>query len=212
MLLSPLRGAILGIVFVAFATLPAAAREIVGDARVPYSAVRTVVLDGKTYVGREFHIPGKQRHNQDVAGIEMDFILDLDGSDGYVVAPSVHSYVEFHLPRLIAELDRSRLRGREAGDGQVAGLAATKYKIDFTASDGTHGEGAIWLSADNILLKIEGRVLRKTHPPLDIRMELSDVKLGPQPPALFAPPADMKKIPEEALQMLLNLHLKLPGR
>jgi len=189
----------------------AVAREpMVGDARIPYSAVRTVTLDGKTYSGKVFHEPGKERLDQSISGIELNFILDLEASAGFIVVPSLNSYVPFHPPALLAELNRSRLKGLAVGEERIAGMRATKYRIDYTASDGVHGDGFIWLGDDNILLRIDGRVERKTHKPMTIRMELSDIRPGPQNPALFNPPAGMKPIPEEALQTLLSLTMKLP--
>ena len=157
-------------------------------------------------------MPGKERHDEDVSGIELDFILDLDGAEGFIVVPGLHSYVSAHLPPILAELDRDRLMGMAAGEDRIAGLRATKYRLDYTASDGTHGEGFVWVGDDNILLKVEGRVDRARHKPLNIRMELSELRPGPQDAALFKPPEGMKRIPEEALQMLLNLNLKLPGQ
>jgi hypothetical protein len=191
----------------------AASREpIVGDASVSYSAVRAVTIDGKTYTGKVFHLPGQERNDQDIHGIAMDFILNLDENIGFVVLPELKTYVEFHIPRLLAELGPNRLRGKAVGEDRIAGLRATKYRLDYTASDGVRGEGYLWVSDNNIIVRIEGRVLRPRHAPMNIKMELTDLRLGAQDPSLFVPPRNMKEIPEEALQALLSLNLKLPGR
>ena len=42
----------------------------------------------------------------------------------------------------------------------------------------------------------------------DVRWELSGVKIGPQPPDLFEPPAGYSKLPPEAVAPLLGLRLK----
>ena len=153
---------------------------IVGDASVSYSATRTVTVDGKNYPGKVFHTPGKEREDVDINGIPATFILDLDGSEGAVILPALVSYLEFPLPPLLAQLDRRRLNGKAVGEERLNGVGATKYRLDYTASDGTRGEGYLWLSRDNILLRIEGRVLRPHHRPMVLSMALSDRRFGPQ--------------------------------
>jgi hypothetical protein len=137
------------------------------------------------------------------------FILSPASGDGIAIAPGLKSYVEFPLPPLMAELDRDRLKGKEVKEGRIEGLRATEYRLDDAASDGVRGAGTIWLSDDNILLRIEGTITRPGHKPMHLAMALSDVKLGPQPPSLFDVPAGLRRIPVEALQALMNLSLKL---
>ncbi len=191
----------------AAAPLPSRA-AIVGDAAVPYSATRIVTVNGKDYVGKVFAIPGKQRHDVDINGIAMSFILDVTGGKGVVIVPSVNSYVDFPLPPLLAELDRHRLDRHAVGEEPIGGLRATKYRIDYTASDGTRGDGFLWLTRDNILLRMEGRIMRPRHRPMTMTMRLEGLKFGRQDDALFAAPKDMRRLPYEALEMLLTLRMK----
>lgn len=196
-----------GLVASLAAAAPARA-AIVGDATVPYSATRIVTVNGKVYEGKVFHTPGKQRHDADINGIPMSFILDIAGGAATVILPALNSYIDFPLPPLLAELDRHRLDRSAVGEERLAGLRATKYRIDYTASDGTHGDGFVWISRENILLRIEGRIERPRHKPLTVSMTLSDLQLGPQRESLFRVNRDMHKIPYEALEMLLNLRMK----
>jgi hypothetical protein len=191
---------------------PPAAAAIVGDAAVPYSATRTVIVDGKEYRGRVFAIPGKQRHDVDINGVELSFVLDIDGGAGIIAAPALHSYVDFPLPPLLAELDRRRLEGHEAGEETIAGLPATKYRLEYTASDGARGSGFLWLTRDNILLRVEGRIERPGHRPMTVTMRLENLRLGPQDNKLFQISNGLKKLPYQALEMLLNLRLKAHRR
>jgi hypothetical protein len=181
---------------------------ILGDASVPYSATRIVIVDGKEYRGRVFSVPGKQRHDVDINGLELSFLLDIAGEAGVIAAPTLHSYVDFPLPPLLAELDRRQLEGREAGEERIAGLPAVKYRLAYTASDGSRGMGFIWLSRDNILLRIDGRIERPRHRPMTVTMRLEDLQLGPQDDELFHISRGLKKLPYQALEMLLNLRLK----
>jgi hypothetical protein len=184
-----------------------AGAAIVGDASVPYSATRTVIIDRKTYLDKVFHVPGMEREDVAINGVAMEFILNLDRGHGAAVLPGLGSYLEFPLPPLMGELDRGRLAGKEAGEDRIDGIRATRYRIDFTATDGVKGEGALWLSRDNILLRIEGRIVRPGHRPTRVSMTLTDLRLAPQDRSLFIIPNGLHKIPMEALEILLNLRL-----
>jgi hypothetical protein len=186
------------------AVAPATA-AIVGNAEVPYSATRIVTIDGKTYTGKVFHIPGKQRHDVDINGIPLSFILDLDDDRGLAILPALVSYIEFPLPPLLSELDRRRLDRKAVGEDIVAGMRATKYRLNYVATDGNRGAGFLWLSRDNILLRLEGRIERRGHKPMVVSMRLSDLKVGPQDRNLFRVQKGLRKIPAEALEMLLNM-------
>ena len=199
------RLAVLGILAWTIAASPVHA-AVVGDASVPYSATRIVTVNGKIYEGKVFHTPGKQRHDADINGIPMVFILDIAHRDGVVALPMLNSYVDIPLPPLMAELDRRKLERDAVGEDRVNGMRATKYRVDYTASDGSHGEGLIWLSRDNILLKLNGRITRAHHhKPMIVSMRLDDLKLGPQPKDLFLIHNGLHKIPYEALELLFNM-------
>jgi len=187
---------------------PASRAAIVGDAAVPYSATRIVTVNGKDYIGKVFATPGKQRHDVDINGVAMSFILDIADGKGVVVVPAVNSFIDFPLPPLLSELDRRRLDRHAVGNERIDGMRATKYRLDYTASDGTHGEGFLWLGRDNILLRLDGRILRPRHRPMTVTMRLEGLKVGPQNEALFDAPKGMHRLPYEALEMLLNLRLK----
>jgi hypothetical protein len=187
---------------------PSAVAAVVGDASVPYSATRTVTIDGRDYLDKVFHVPGKEREDVNVGGIPMDFILDLDRARAAVILPALVSYVEIPLPPLLAQFDRHRLDGKAVGEDRIDGVPATKYRIDFTASDRTRGNGFLWLSRDNILLRIEGKMARRHRKPTRISMMLSDLRLGPQDRSLFMVPKGLHRIPPQALDVLLSLGRK----
>jgi hypothetical protein len=178
---------------------------IVGDASVPYSATRIVTIDGKTFRGKVFHTPGKQRHDVDINGIPFTFILNIADRSGAVVLPALNAYVDFPLPPLLRELDRRRLENRAAGEERIDGMQATKYRMNYTASDGVRGQGFVWLSRDNILLRLQGRILRPRHRPTIVSMHLQDLEMRPQAENLFIIPKGLKRLPYDALEVLLNL-------
>ena len=48
-----------------------------GDAKIGFSAERILAINGKTYHGRMWTMPGKERHEQDINGIPAAFILRI---------------------------------------------------------------------------------------------------------------------------------------
>src|SRR5260370_4431626 len=72
--------------------------QTLGDARIGFSAERVLVLNGRTYVGRMWHMPGEQRHEQDLPGIKPIFLLRADSTLGDVRLPQLHTVIEFCLP------------------------------------------------------------------------------------------------------------------
>jgi hypothetical protein len=184
---------------------PNARAALLGDAGVPYSAERTVTVNGRSYTGMVFHIPGHDRHEQDIQGIAEIVLLDAATSHGWLVLPDLKSYVEFAFPPLLAELGAASLRRTPMGGETVNGVPTTKYRIDHTAADGMQAKGFAWISSDGVLMRLAGTVLRPgATRPTAIRMELDDLRLARQDPALFALPPGLVKLPDAALAPLLG--------
>ena len=64
-----------------------ASAETLGDARVGFSAERVLVINGQSYVGRMWHMPGEQRHEQDLPALKPIFILRADSAIGDIILP-----------------------------------------------------------------------------------------------------------------------------
>ncbi len=180
-----------------------------GDATQPFHAQRTVTIDGRTYTGAVFGEPGHQRHEQDLFGMHEVFLLDLADARGFLVLPSVKTYVEFPLPALLAELDSPDLVKDPEGEATVAGVKTTKYRIDHTAADGSRAQGHLWVSRADVLMKLDVTVTRAHGgKPSQIAMELSHVETGAVDPGMFDLPQGMSELPPEALQPLLGARSK----
>jgi hypothetical protein len=178
------------------------------DAPISYSATRTVTIDGKPYTGAMFHEPGRERHEQKLGGMDADFILDGQSSQGFLVVPSVKTYVSFPFPPLLSALIDAEMEKTPVGDEVVDHIPTTKYRVDKTTSDGSHGEGFAWVSKRGVLMRLDGVVTSPGGHKTKIAMRLADVKEGPQKPELFAPPSDMNELPFQALAPLLGGVLK----
>jgi hypothetical protein len=182
--------------------LPAAA-QLLGDAKVGFTADRTVTYDGRTFQGKVWSMPGHQRHEQQIEGIQQVILLKSDGQ-GFLVVPQMRSYVDFRFSPAIAELSDPALLKTAVGQETVSGLKTTKYRIEPTARDGTFVEGWMWRTADGIIAKLDGTVTSRGGKSTPISMSLSNVRTGTQDAALFDVPQGMMKLPANALQPLLG--------
>jgi hypothetical protein len=185
---------------------PAGAMTL-GDAKVGFSADRTLIIDGKTYQGRMWTMPGEERHEQNLNGIPAAFVLHSGTPIADLVLPKLHTVVEFTLPPELHLFADPRLTRRPVGRETVDGLATTKYAIDETVPEG-HGEGFLWLSDNGIPMRLDGSFTRTSGRVAHLHWELTHVQLGPQPASLFEAPHDFSKLPAEALVPLLGLKLK----
>jgi hypothetical protein len=178
---------------------------LLGDAAIPYSAERTVTVNGKSYTGMVFHSPGHDRHEQAIQGIPEVVILDAAAKQGFLVLPGLKSYVAFVFPKVMAALDDPSLRRAPVGEEMVGGVPTTKYRVDHTTSDGAHAQGFVWVSAQGVMMRLDGTVTRPggSHPTA-ISMALARLAIGPQDPALFVVPPGLVKLPAAALEGLLG--------
>jgi hypothetical protein len=180
------------------------------EARTGFSAERTLVVDGRTYRGKIWAMPGKERHEQALFGLLPVFLLRADSRLGEIVLSSIKTVVEFEIPPALLLLNVTALKQHPIGSETINGIATTKYAIDKSAPEG-HAEGALWLSRDGIPMRLAGTFTNPKGKVSTVRWELSGVKTGPLPASLFEPPAGMAKLPPEAIAPLLGLKLKGAG-
>ncbi len=186
---------------------PAQAADLL-DAPVSFSATRSVIVNGTTYVGPMFHVPGRERHEQSLFGMQEVFLLDDRQGASTLVLPALKTMVEFPFPPLLTALLDPSLAKSALGEDKVGDFGATKYRVEKIAPDGTRGDGFLWVSRHGVLLKLVGTVTAPGGHKTAIQMVLSNVKEAPQAPALFLPPAGLTKLPAAALTPLLGFKLQ----
>ena len=186
-----------------------AAGETLGDARVGFSAERILVVDGRSYIGRIWQMPGEQRHEQELPALSPVFILRAGSALGELVLPQLHTVVEFALPKELALLSDTNLLRKPSGQEIVNGIATTKYTIDENLPGG-HIAGSLWLSRDGIPMKCDGKFEPKSGKRSTIYWELRNVKLGKQNERSFEVPQGYAKLSPEAAAPLLGMRLATP--
>ncbi|HLY44399.1 MAG TPA: hypothetical protein VKQ73_02370 [Stellaceae bacterium] len=185
----------------------AAAAATLGDARTGFSADRTLVIDGHSYTGKIWAMPGEERHEQAIQAFRPIFLLRADNPLGEVVLPQLKTIVQFVMPAELRLLGSAALKQHPIGHDTVNGIATTRYAIDESVPEG-HAAGTLWLSRDDIPMKLVGTFAGNKGKVATVRWELSHVKIGPQPAVLFEEPHGFSRLPAEAVAPLLGLKLK----
>ena len=183
--------------------------DTLGNARVGFTAERVLVLDGRRYIGRIWHMPGEQRHEQDLPAIKPVFILRTGSTLGDVVLPQLHTVVEFVLPKEFSLLGNPNLLRKPAGQETVNGITTTKYTVEESVPAGRI-IGSLWLSDDGIPMRCDGKFEPKNGKSSTIYWELRHVKIGNQDRALFEVPQGYAKLSPEAAAPLLGMRLARP--
>jgi hypothetical protein len=190
---------------------PASAQQLFGDTRVPYSADRTVETGGKTYVGRVYATPGRQRHEQTVNGLPLVAILRADKNVAWLELPDLHVFTDFAFPAAITDYADRKQLGAPVGTETIAGLSARKYRVEREGTDGSKLFGYVWVTEDGIVLKLDGSFIQPSGHETKASYELSNVRRGPQPPELFELPPHMNHLPAEAVAPLMGIKVKRQG-
>jgi hypothetical protein len=184
--------------------------ETLGNARVGFSAERILIINGQSYVGKMWHMPGEQRHEQDLPALKPVFILRADSTIGDVILPQLHTVVEFALPKELSLLSNPDLLREPVGRETVNGLATTKYAVTESSHTG-RTTGSLWLSSDGIPMKWEAKFEASNHKVSTLYWELRHVKIGKQDAALFELPYGYAKLPPEAAAPLLGMRIGRPA-
>jgi hypothetical protein len=193
------------LIAVALAGAAPARAAVLGDTATSYHALRTVTVDGRQYSGAVYHEKGHERHEQELLGMPLVFLLDVASAQGILVVPSVKTEVVFPFPPLMADLDSSDLTRHPVGPDPVAGLPATKYQVDHVAADGSSAKGFLWITRTGVLAKLDVSVTRAhSGRKMAISMELSQIESGPVDPGLFRAPKDYSRLPADALGTFLG--------
>lgn len=203
-----MRRVLLSILLVTALAAPPARAAGLLDAPLSYTATRTVTVGQRSYTGPVFHIPGRERHEQTLLGMQQVFILDENQGTGFLVLPTIKTMITFPFPPLMAALLDPVLAKSALGEDKVDDIAVTKYRVEKTAPDGTRGEGFLWISHRGVLMKLAGAITAPGGHRTLVQMALSGLKEAAQSPALFVPPSGLTKLPVEALAPLLGVDLR----
>jgi len=147
-----------------------------------YVAHTVMEADGTRMTGRVWASGDKERRELTVSGQRHGMILRRDLGVAWVLMPEQRMYLEQPLGAQ-DPIAGGRLEREAIGPESVNGAAATKYRVHGTAADGQPFEGTMWLTEQDIPVRVvtgegAGR----------IRLELDRLSLGFVDPKRFEIP------------------------
>lgn len=169
----------------------AVAAEDWGPPTAEYSAVLTFTDGrGETLRHRMYYSAKRQRVDYEADGRTEIAIVDQEAAAVFVLYPDRKQYRKAALvePEFDLGIGRAETKREKAGEDDTAGRKASKYRVEAKTAQGQIYKGLAWLTAERILVKLEGEVTqgRRTR---RLSMIASELKVGPVDPAVFQVPA-----------------------
>lgn len=193
-------------VFLGGLSVATAALAIDGP-KVEYSADQTMETSEMAMKARVYYAPGKERREIVSDNGKMTMIVRQDKKLMWMLMPDDKAYREMPLqqgPANSGDLSGYKiLESSRVGEETVNGVATTKNKIIMQAPDGSKMGGFHWLTRENIAVKMDMIAVdqgSKTR----LKMELNDLKVGRNDPAVFEIPAGYSKMDMPNLGSMLG--------
>ncbi len=147
------------------------------------------------------YAPEKERRSLKLLGSRVPakvIIIRRDKRIAWVLDPSSRSYFRAPLPKIPGPTNRflsgAVIEKTKVGIESVDGIRTTRYKVKFAENKSGRLVGDIWVTAENIVVRVNGKVLKnKRSTPFHLR--LTNLKIGKQPDDVFEPPKGFKLVP-----------------
>ncbi|MCL1925935.1 MAG: DUF4412 domain-containing protein [Syntrophorhabdaceae bacterium] len=160
-----------------------------------YSADRIITMDGKNMMaGKVYAAPDKERMEIKDAGGTAN-VIRMDKKLVWTLIPSQKMYMEYKFSdqkgqRTNGDYNECDVRHAEKGKEEVNGFKTRKMEVEVSCPGGDKHTGIVWLTNENIPVRTE--MLSAGSKKEKVRMELKNLKIGKQDPALFEVPAGYK--------------------
>lgn len=163
------------------------------DMSVQYQATRVMTTEQGSFEFAEHRAPQKMLMDMNMEGMQAVLLVREDLNKSFVLMPSMGMYREMPMDK--ANQQAGEVEGlteiTKVGRETVNGHDCTKFKAKISSKDGK-GDGFIWVTDSGVPLKMDMVYSSRRNKGQHMIMELKDLKLGPQDPAIFELPADLK--------------------
>jgi hypothetical protein len=179
-------------VIVALFVPAAAAAEDWGPPASDYSAVLSFTDGrGETLSHRIAYSAKRQRLDYKIGEREEVVIVDQEAAAVFVLYPQQKRYRKAALvqPEFDLGIGRSETKREKAGEEEVAGRRAAKYRVEARTAQGQEFKGFAWLTPERILVKLDGEVTQGRRS-RRLTMNASELRIGPVDEAIFRVPAE----------------------
>jgi hypothetical protein len=157
---------------------------------VDYSADRYMSGDGNTISGKVYYSPGKER--MEFESGEHVTILRQDKKLVWTLMPKEKTYMENKFgeeKKRGGDYRDCNVRQSEAGREVVNGVETRKSTVEISCPDKTSYSGTLWLTKENIPMRMETSDKSDRSGKKVFRMELKNVKIAKQDSRLFEVPS-----------------------
>lgn len=166
--------------------------------KVEYSADQSMGDGEKMVTSRIHQVPGKIRMEFQEGGGEQAVITRFDRKQIWTLMISERMYMEIPMDeeKTTRDVRQCTVTSRkEGGKEAVNGISAAMSEFEATCPDGSGVSGKAWTTRDEILVKMDA-VSRKSGKEKGQRvvMEMKNLKIGKQDPALFEIPPGFSKL------------------
>lgn len=162
--------------------------------KAEYSADRVMTMDGKSMTSKVYSASEKERMEMKDAGGAAS-IIRMDKKLIWTLMPSEKMYIEHKFSeqkgkRAKGDYKDCDSRHTEKGKEEVNGFMARKMEVEVSCQGEDKHTGTIWLTNENIPIRME--MSSASSKKETIQIELKNLKIGKQDPALFEIPAGYK--------------------
>lgn len=145
--------------------------------------------------GHIYSAPGKERREMNQSGQKMITIMRQDKKVVWMLMPDQKMYMESPIDtrRQPENLNGYKIEQTPMGTETINGVSTTKGKVIMTDSKGAKMGGFMWTTAEGIVVKTDVIAMDKGSK-MRMKMDLTNLKVGHQDPALFEIPADYTRM------------------
>jgi hypothetical protein len=177
-----------GILLLIFALVAAPSVQADGSTG-QYSAMERMSTERGDVDARVFVAPDMKRMEMH----DSIQIIRFDKGVMWVLMPKQRMYMENPIPAGSGGSSNLKyLEKEKLGKETVNGISATKYRTVAEDPQGNRLEGMSWLTDDGILVKNDMQ-LKGEGRTMQVKIEISDLKVGKQDPSLFEVPKGFNK-------------------
>ena len=169
------------------------------QAKVEYSADTMLESAEMSMKGKVNFTPTRERREMVMGGggDKMILIMRHDKKVSWTLMPAEKIYMEMDLnqagPGQPPDPSQYQIEQTVIGPETVNGVSTTKSKIIMTGPNGQKMGGFMWLTKENILMKMDAIAIdaKEKH---RFKTELTNLKVGKQDPKLFEVPPGYEKM------------------
>lgn len=177
--------------------------------QVEYSADTSLETAEVSMTGHVNYTPTRERREMVTGsgGDKMIMITRHDKKISWTLMPAERVYMEMDLAQASAQakddLSKYKIEQTVVGPETLNGVNTTKSKIIMTGPKGEKMGGFMWMTKDNIMVKMDAIAIDKKQKQR-FKSELTNLKVAKQDPKLFEVPAGYEKMGMPSLGSLLG--------